>query len=230
MIHCLHGAVGSFQAWERLCQDLDKSTNAIDLWRFFDQSKPSLAEAGHLISELAGSGDILLGYSMGGRLALHALLADPKKWKAAIIISAHPGLITEREERQKIDQKWALLSKRNWASFLHLWNNQDILAASSQELHQADIEDQDSVSQSFLHWSLGNQKNLRQDLPKITCPVLWVTGGNDQKFTAFAKEATTLLPNSEHLIIPESGHRVPWDHPEEFCKSVQAFLKHNLSP
>ena len=79
MIHCLHGAVGSFRAWETLSQDLNESVNALDLWRLFDRSTPTLVEAGRVISEGAEFGDVILGYSMGGRLALHALTAAPEK-------------------------------------------------------------------------------------------------------------------------------------------------------
>jgi len=229
MIHCLHGAVGSFRAWETLSQDLNESVNALDLWHFFDHSTPTLVESGRVISEGSEFGDVILGYSMGGRLALHALIAAPEKWRAAIIVSAHPGLMSGQEERRKKDREWASLSRGNWTSFLDQWNRQDLFLSSPEDLHQADIKDQEIISKSFLHWSLGNQRDLRSELPQITCPVLWITGSHDPKFTALAEEATSLLPNSEHLIIPGSGHRVPWQRPTEFSASVQTFLKCNDS-
>ena len=225
MIHCLHGAVGSFHAWETIRQHLRESIQAIDLWRFFDRSPHSLTAAGQSISENAKAGDVLLGYSMGGRLALHALLADPEKWQAAIIVSAHPGLNEGQAERRAKDRDWAQLADRDWSSFLREWNQQGILESLPEGMVQANFKDQNSVSQSFLHWSLGMQKDLRPDFPEITCPVLWITGDRDPKFTALAKEATELLPNSENLIIEESGHRVPWDQPGEFCSAVQNFLQ-----
>lgn len=225
MIHCLHGAVGSFKAWENFREDLGHSMTPVDLWRFFDQATPTLAEAGQSICQTASSGDILLGYSMGGRLALHALITDPQKWKAAIIVSAHPGLTEEKEERRIKDLEWAALSARDWESFLQEWNQQSILDSLPEGLHQADISDQKNVSQSFENWSLGNQKDLRPELPKITCPVLWITGEHDPKFTTLAKEACELLPNSEHLVIANSGHRAPWDQPSKFRAVINDFLK-----
>ncbi|MDA7508581.1 hypothetical protein N8488_01170, partial [Akkermansiaceae bacterium] len=116
MIHCLHGAVGSFRAWETLSQELNESVNALDLWRLFDRSTPTLFEAGRIISEGAEFGDLILGYSMGGRLALHALTAAPEKWRAAIIVSAHPGLVSGQQERREEDREWASLSRGNWTS------------------------------------------------------------------------------------------------------------------
>ena len=229
MIHCLHGAVGSFRAWETFSQEVNESVNALDLWRLFDHSTPTLIKTGQVISEDAEFGDVILGYSMGGRLALHALTAAPEKWRAAIIVSAHPGLIFGQEERRKKDREWASLSMGNWTSFLDQWNRQEVFLSSPEEFRQADVKDQEMISKSFLHWSLGNQRDLRSELPKITCPILWITGSHDRKFTALAEEVTSLLPNSEHLIISGSDHRVPWERPKDFSASVQNFLERNAS-
>ena len=225
MIYCLHGAVGNFKAWEILREDLGHSMKAVDLWRFFDQATPTLTEAGQSICRAASSGDILLGYSMGGRLALQALLADPQKWKAAIIVSTHPGLVEGQQERRTKDLKWAALSARDWESFLREWNQQSVLDSLPEGLHQADISDQKQVSQSFKNWSLGTQDDLRPELTKINCPVLWISGEHDPKFTTLAKEACELLPNSEHLVIKNSGHRAPWDQPSKFRAIINDFLK-----
>ncbi|MEN8785954.1 MAG: alpha/beta fold hydrolase [Akkermansiaceae bacterium] len=230
MIHCLHGAVGSYRDWEVFGKDLDESINPVDLWRLFDEGNPSLTEAGQIISNAADSDDVLLGYSMGGRLALHAILADPKKWKAAIIVCAHPGLIEDQKERLVKDRDWAELSKRDWATFLKQWNQQGILASLPDGLHQAEIRDQKPVSQSFLHWSLGTQKNLRSKLSRITCPILWITGAKDTKFTILAEEVSSLLSNNEHLVIQGAGHRAPWDQPKRFSAAVQDFLKRIPTP
>jgi 2-succinyl-6-hydroxy-2,4-cyclohexadiene-1-carboxylate synthase len=229
MTHCLHGAVGSFRAWETLGQELKESVNALDLWRLFDHSTPTLIETGQVISEDAEFGDVILGYSMGGRLALHALIAAPEKWRAAIIVSAHPGLISGQEERREKDREWANISRGNWTSFIDQWNRQEVFLSSPEEFHQANVKDQEMISKSFLYWSLGNQRDLRSKLPEITCPILWITGSHDPKFTALAEEATSLLPNSEHLIISGSGHRVPWQRPTDFSVSVQNFLERNAS-
>lgn len=225
MIHCLHGAVGSYRDWETFGKDLGESVNPVDLWRLFDEENPSLTEAGQSICNTADSGDVLLGYSMGGRLALHALLADPEKWRAAIIISAHPGLIEGQKERLVRDRDWAELSQRDWEAFRSQWNQQSILASLPNGLHQAESRDQKPVSQSFLYWSLGTQKNLRSKLSQITCPVLWITGAKDTKFTALAEEVSGLLSDNEHLVIRGAGHRVPWDQSKGFSAAVEDFLK-----
>lgn len=224
MIHCLHGAVGSPSDWEIFEHSLGEKTKPWHLWDFFKDPPPSLQSAGLTIANHAAQGDILLGYSMGGRLALHALLSAPATWRAAIMISAHPGLITGELERLSYDEQWATLAEDNWPSFIEKWNQQTILASPPPGLHQASRKDQSAVAASFRHWSLGKQKNLASSLSTITCPVLWITGARDEKFTHLGREISTLIPFVKHEIVQDSGHRVPWEQPDLFASLVRQFI------
>lgn len=224
MIHCLHGAVGTHHHWDQFTDSFDEKIIQHDLWTLFQNQSPSLPEAGLLLNQVATKNDILLGYSMGGRLALHALLTSPTPWRAAIIISAHPGLTTSRSERLTKDEDWADLAERDWPAFLTQWNAQSILPTISQGFPQPSPEDQSAIAKSFRHWSLGAQENLRPRLPEITCPVLWITGENDRKFTTLAEKNHPLIPHATHQIIPDCGHRVPWEHPERFAETARKFL------
>jgi 2-succinyl-6-hydroxy-2,4-cyclohexadiene-1-carboxylate synthase len=223
MIHCLHGAVGSHRDWDIFRDQLGHEITALDLWSLFQDATPSLEEAGTLISDRAAPGDIIIGYSMGGRLALHALLATPEKWRAAVIISAHPGMTRGHEDRLVSDACWGRLADRDWEYFLTKWNAQSILTPSS-GLHQASLQDKPSVALSFKNWSLGTQKDLLPQLKKITCPVLWVSGKEDQKFTQLGVQATASIPIARHEIVSHCGHRVPWEQPGKFSLCVRSFL------
>lgn len=224
MMHCLHGAVGSFRDWRPLQAALSIPVRALDLWRFFDGEIPNLAQAGRVIAGNVNEGDLLLGYSLGGRLALHALLAAPEKWRAAVIVSAHPGLTKGHEERLAADQKWGELARQDWPGFLEQWNAQAILSGSPVGMTQASRDDQDAVARSFADWSLGRQQDLRPLLPSVTCPVLWLTGDKDQKFSSLAVEAVELLPSARHQVLPGCGHRLPWESPGPFLAAVETFL------
>ncbi|MCX6865074.1 MAG: hypothetical protein NTV46_02435, partial [Verrucomicrobia bacterium] len=84
--------------------------------------------------ESRGNGRALLGYSMGGRLALHALLEENPPWQAAIIVSAHPGLEAEaeRETRRTADAAWAHQALTgNWQEFLAAWDAQPMLGITA---------------------------------------------------------------------------------------------------
>src|SRR6476661_7376674 len=101
MIHALHGFLGLPRDWdlfESAVQDhrgrpvrLVKHNLWEELAALDDKSLRSWAR--EFNSNIEGK-NILVGYSMGGRLAMHALIDDHTKWSGAVFISAHPGLAT----------------------------------------------------------------------------------------------------------------------------------------
>lgn len=203
----------------------------IDLWRFLDCCPMSLEKFGHTLAGEILRIDpepILVAYSMGGRLALHALLAQPKMWKAAVIISAHPGLSdqSQRVNRRQKDAEWSALAlKADWSDFLQQWNAQAVLDDSvDMPDRQALKTRRASVARSFVDWSLGVQENLTERFQEIECPVLWLTGEKDAKFTELAKGSIDRFSHAEHGILPGCGHRVPWEQPEAFSAICQNFF------
>jgi 2-succinyl-6-hydroxy-2,4-cyclohexadiene-1-carboxylate synthase len=169
---------------------------------------------------------VLLGYSMGARLALHALL-DGGPWDAAVLVAPHPGLEseTERAARRESDAEWAGRALTgDWREFLALWNAQPVLADSTRLPLVSELRRRE-VARSFMDWSLGAQEPLWERLGEIQCPVLWCVGERDGKFRALAERALPLLPRGELWVAPGAGHRVPWDAPEAFAAKVGEFLE-----
>jgi 2-succinyl-6-hydroxy-2,4-cyclohexadiene-1-carboxylate synthase len=226
--------------WRSFTKELSAGgigSRAVDLWRFLeccpmpllDFAKALNADAHGEVSR--GHGRALLGYSMGGRLALHALLENNHPWQAAVIVSAHPGLKSEGErvDRRRSDAEWATQSlKGNWQEFLHAWNAQAILGhvlpRDTQTSGQLVMRRRE-IARSFVDWSLGAQLPLWDRLGEISIPVLWIAGENDPKFLTLAETAVSLMPNAKLLIAPNSGHRVPWEAESWFAEQVTRFLK-----
>lgn len=233
MIWALHGAVGSVLDWREFADSVSKQgqqLRRIDLWKFLECCPMPLENFGaSLASEIVrvDPEPVLVGYSMGGRLALHALLAQPVLWKAAIIVSAHPGLSDELErvERRAKDAEWSALAlKGEWSEFIQKWQSQTVLKGVEMPERSSLKNRRVAISRSFVDWSLGVQSDLRSRLSEITCPVLWLTGEHDMKFTSLAREAVPKLPNFEHRTIAQSGHRLPWEIPHFFSKVCCEFL------
>ncbi len=172
---------------------------------------------------------VLMGYSMGGRLALHALIASPEAWKAAIIVSAHPGLGSEdeRDRRRELDAEWAARARTlPWNEFLEKWNAQPVFGGTAPPPGAALAEARrEAIARGFESWSLGEQGDLGRELPGISCPVLWVAGERDTRFSALADSAVSRLPRGRKWIVADAGHRVPWEKPAEFRAKVLAFLE-----
>ncbi|MDA7887935.1 alpha/beta fold hydrolase [Akkermansiaceae bacterium] len=229
MIHCLHGSVGCHTNWNLFKESLGEEINAIDLWSFFEDEEPvSLQEAGRLVAEQARPGDFLLGYSMGGRIALHALLHDPAKWRGAIIIAANPGISEGHTDRKDRDEQWAQLAESDWPEFLKQWNSQSLLSSPndiSLNFQHPTAHLRYKVARSFHDWSLGRQSDLRPSLPKITCPILWLAGAQDEKFSTIAEDSIARIPKGRTVLVPDSSHRIPWQQPEIFSEIVKDFVE-----
>lgn len=237
---CLHGAVGSAADWRGFSKQLAQhrtSTRAVDLWRFLECQPSSLVGfARDLNAEAAGSVThghhrSLIGYSMGGRLALHALLAPNPPWQSAVIISSHPGLESPQEQQSRLASDAAWASKAlvgSWNDFLREWQEQPVLTghgirddrqSGALQLRRREI------ARSFVDWSLGSQQPLWDRLHEIQIPILWIAGEQDAKFLRIAERATALIPHATLAIAPHAGHRVPWDAPDWFGDRVATFLQ-----
>ncbi len=237
---CLHGAVGMAADWRSLAKHLATAgigSRAVDLWRFLDCYPLPLSDFARTLNAEAsgdafrGSGRALLGYSMGGRLALHSLLDPGHSWQAAVIISAHPGLENEEERasRRSADIAWSTQALAgNWQEFLTAWEGQPILGTAPSRDAQASsslVMRRREIARSFVDWSLGAQAPLWDQLGEISIPVLWIVGENDAKFLALAARAVSLIPHACLAIAPSSGHRVPWQAEAWLADHVARFLK-----
>ena len=109
---CLHGAVGAAGDWRKFAASMSEqsiASRSVDLWRFLACEPMSLARFGEALNAEAndvGAGRarrVLVGYSMGGRLALQALVRADSPWDSAVIVSAHPGLEDADERRGQHD-------------------------------------------------------------------------------------------------------------------------------
>ena len=238
---CLHGSVGMASDWRAFTKQLSThgiGSRAVDLWRFletFPLPLPAFSKALNAEAEaevFRGSGRALIGYSMGGRMALHALLEENHPWQAAVIISADPGMRneTERANRRASDTDWATLALvGDWQKFIESWEEARSLSGSS-PIRDADAPNRlmlrrREVARSFVDWSVGNQESLWHRLCDITVPVLWVAGENDPQYLEIAKRAVAMMPNATLEIIPNAGHRVPWEAGDWLAGRTARFLK-----
>lgn len=191
-------------------------------------SPQSLAEwAPILVSYEKDLPKILIGYSLGGRIALHALTAYPEHFTKAVIISAHTGLSSEEERKTRIknDAAWAArFAAESWDSVMADWNAQPVFGGSEKTRHEKNY-DRRHLSHALTSWSLGTQKDLLPSLSGITTEILWITGAHDKKFTAIGDTACEALPNSRHWVCPHAGHRVPLENPDAFLSVVTDFLQ-----
>lgn len=187
--------------------------------------------------EMLGVGQseaILLGYSMGGRLALY--LGFSGYFRALILESASPGLVnaSEREERRASDERLAASIERDGiAAFVASWE-QHPLFASQRALPSGHRERQRNqrlqnrpagLANSLRGMGTGIQPSLHEQLPMLDLPVLLLAGELDTKFCTIARQMCHAIPRASLEIIRGAGHTIHLEQPEQFDKSVLMFCR-----
>jgi 2-succinyl-6-hydroxy-2,4-cyclohexadiene-1-carboxylate synthase len=171
---------------------------------------------------------VIVGYSLGGRLALHALLAPAAAWHAAVIVSAHPGLTgdAERARRLEDDEQWARrFARDDWDTLVSDWNARAVFhGAPPPAVRPEGAFDRPALAAALRHWSLGIQEPLFDRLVTIRRRVLWIAGERDPKYVALAQSAVRALPRGELRVAPGAGHRVPWENGDWFRETVCGWL------
>jgi 2-succinyl-6-hydroxy-2,4-cyclohexadiene-1-carboxylate synthase len=222
MIHLLHGAVGDPSDWDALIALLaPEQVRAVDL---YGGKIESLDEFGQSLNAEASEGDVLIGYSMGGRLGLQALVAEGAPWSKAIIISAHSGGGADLERLER-DAGWAELARRDWERFVADWSAQPVFGGKPMPWDRAGGgERREAIARGFERWSLGAQEDLLPRLGAVEFPVLWLAGEEDGKYVDIGRRACEVLPAGRLEVVGNCGHRVPWERAEYCAKVIRSFL------
>lgn len=222
----LHGFLGRPSDWDFF---QFPTLNAFDLF-LFTQWK-TLEEWSDQFCHLHEQEDrpILMGYSMGGRFALHALIQNPRQWGGGVIISAHPGLSDEQEKTARLqeDIEWAArVEGEEWDSLIRAWNSQSVFAQDTFEFKRSEKEYRRSALAWFLrHGSLGKQKDLQQQISRLKLPILWIAGEKDEKNRQFMQDQILSHPQSKKVVISKAGHRCPWEQPQIFKETVMEWIE-----
>ena len=175
---------------------------------------------------------ILLGYSMGGRIALYTAFSG--FFRALILESASPGLAdpAEREQRRLSDEALATSIERDGVpAFIDHWENLPLFASQKtlpfkdrEALHRQRLQNTAvGLAQSLRGIGAGVQPSLYARLPTLHIPVLLIAGELDTKFTTIARHMHHALPQSQLHIVPAAGHTVHLERPQDFATLIKEF-------
>ena len=171
-----------------------------------------------------------VGYSMGGRLALHVALAHPDVVQRLVLVGATPGIVDddERAARVQADEELAVSLERDGVdAFLERWLTQPLFASLPPEA--ADVGARRANTVAGLAGSLrlagtGAQEPLWDRLGEIAVPVMLVVGGDDAKFRDLAFRMAERLPDATVVELGGCGHACHLETPERFVDALRDFL------
>jgi 2-succinyl-6-hydroxy-2,4-cyclohexadiene-1-carboxylate synthase len=175
----------------------------------------------------------IVGYSMGGRLALYLALFYPQRFFKVVLESASPGLRTvkERDSRLKQDIDIAQkMVKMNIANFIHEWYSQPIFYTLKRNPRFKLLKvkrlrnDLLLLSQCIRQMSVGRQPSLWHQLRENHIPILLLAGAEDDKYKQINAEMEESCPYAKRVIIGKCGHNIHFENPEKFALKVRNFL------
>jgi 2-succinyl-6-hydroxy-2,4-cyclohexadiene-1-carboxylate synthase len=181
-------------------------------------------------------GGPLLGYSMGGRLALHFACRNPDRISRLVLESASPGLTREedRSDRRRADARLAdRIIKSGVASFVDEWQSLELfesqkrLTATERARVRAGrlANDAASLAAALRGLGTGTLPSLWERLHEISTPTLIIVGELDPKFTEIGVRMVQDLPDARLAVVPGSGHNVHLEKPAEWRETVATFLR-----
>lgn len=185
----------------------------------------TLPQSGNDVADSMSSG-VLVGYSMGARIALHTALQSPENVQALVLVSGTAGLRTEseRDERRASDEALAHhIEEIGVEQFIPEWLANHMFQGLPTNL--ADVPRRCTNSSHGLADSLrfagtGTQASLWDQLQLLTMPVLIISGDKDEKFTDIARQMTTAISHAEHHVMKNVGHTC---HLEDVLQFVAVF-------
>jgi len=249
----LHGFTGNGDTWAPLLPALAAQyrTVAPDLLGHGETDAPTdpgRYRMERCVEDLLGLLDALgirrshvLGYSMGGRVALHLALAAPERVRSLVLVGASPGIAdaAERAARIKQDEELAAFIEREGvAAFVQRWEQLPLFATQQRlpESVRAAIRAQrlrqrpEGLANSLRGMGAGAQEPLVERLGQVSMPCLLMAGELDEKYRRLVGEMAARMPRAETAIVAGAGHAVHVEQPQAFVEQVLAFLHRHNGP
>jgi 2-succinyl-6-hydroxy-2,4-cyclohexadiene-1-carboxylate synthase len=225
-IVCLHGFTHTGASWDPVVAALGERYRALtpDIrghGAAAELEPVGLASVLRDLASLAPERFTLVGYSMGGRIALHFALAAGARVERLVLIGASPGLAdpSERAARRAADERLAVeIERLGIEAFAERWAQTPVLAGQPPEVLAAVHADRlrnrpAGLARALRGLGTGALSSLWDRLGAVGMPVALVVGERDEKFRAIAAQMASALPDARVTVVPEAGHAVHLEAP-----------------
>jgi 2-succinyl-6-hydroxy-2,4-cyclohexadiene-1-carboxylate synthase len=241
----LHGFTGNAGTWLPLVPALAEHFRvvAVDLPGHRYSPPPNGMGLPELAEELVGVLDRFgiarahwLGYSMGGRAALHVALAHPGRVERLVLESTSPGIAdaTARAARAAADARLAdTLVGDGLAAFVDAWAAQPLFATQARLPDAVRARERavrlsngpTGLAAALRAFGPGTQAPLWDALPRLRMPALLVVGADDPAYCEIAARMAARLADADTAVVAGAGHAVHLENPAAFTAAVVDFLR-----
>ncbi|EWG74182.1 MULTISPECIES: 2-succinyl-6-hydroxy-2,4-cyclohexadiene-1-carboxylate synthase [unclassified Enterobacter] len=170
----------------------------------------------------------LIGYSLGGRIAMFHACQQVKGLQGVIVEGGHPGLqdADARHARLASDRRWATRFRSEPLEKVFAdWYQQPVFASLTDAQREAlftlrSQNDGAMLAMMLESTSLAVQPDLRAALSARDFSFDYLYGERDEKFAALAAEV-----NAVRHAIPNAGHNAHRENPDAVAASLAQILR-----
>ena len=176
----------------------------------------------------------LVGYSMGGRVALTLGCTEPQRLRSLTLIGASAGIQDpdERHSRAEADAARARRITDDFESFVDDWMADPLFAgqAALGEAHlraaraQRLASDPAGLARSLTAGGTGSMTPLHDRLGYCDVPALLLTGARDAKFCTIAELLAAELPRAGVVRVHDAGHAAHLEQPDATAAAIAEFI------
>lgn len=172
----------------------------------------------------------LVGYSLGGRLALGTCVAFPELVANATLIGANTGIDDDNRAARRTweTEVSSRLRRGDLAAFLDWWSRLPLFSTQA-KLPVATLAAQDEIrrtndpfalADAFEAFALSAMPDYRPRLATLDVPITFVAGALDDKYARIAEDAAARMENGRAVIVEGAGHNVPLERPEAIAQLI----------
>lgn len=176
----------------------------------------------------------LIGYSLGGRVAMYFALNQPYQVRKLVIESANPG-IRELEERRRRLQEDIRRANRiesiGMQKFVKEWYEMTLFDSIKRDddrmvemIQKRGKNDPKWISKIIQELSPGSQNSLWNEIPKLKMPMVVIAGELDTKYTEISRRIGRIVLGSKVKIVLGAGHNVHYERPDEYIALLNEIL------
>ena len=242
----LHGFTGSGAAMSPLTERLSgHRVVAVDLIGHGSSSllmsstdctmEAAVDDLDHIVNRLGLSRVHVIGYSMGGRVALSYGAAFTEKVASMVAIGAGAGIanVEDRASRLETDKALAArIEKTGIDAFVNFWSAlpllrpaSDLGVAAAESMRRLRLRN-DPVSLAMVVRGLGagSMPPLHEILPELDIAAMFVSGSEDVAYQAIGASLAESMRDARAVVVEAAGHAVHLDNPDGLAAAVLPFL------
>lgn len=231
----VHGFLGSPADWADVLERLAPGI-ACDCVSLTELGCASIAEAATRLAHRLESHpcDLLVGYSMGGRIALELAVTRAELVPRLLLLAASPGIedADERVRRAFEDaQRARAILHDGLDDFVERWYRLPIFApfarhASYSAARVRRVQGEAAFwSQCVEGCSPGRAAPRWDAFPALTTRTVYAAGTLDERYAACAARLRNLAPRLRVELVAGAGHVLPLEAPDACARLIESTLQ-----